>query len=192
GLLIDSHHRAIGHCGCGAQADRLPCKATFSEEIALVQNTYGGFLPARRHNGESYLSFLYVKNSIRRVTLNKDRLLFGKSCDLSTAVHGRKECLGIEFAEFLGRYHGCHDWPLSQSFEYSRKATSYDVWMNKCGKKGANHIKLTGKTAIRSTTMMISPLVSKVNPSHLADFGARHWYCEMSTQEFYASDWELP
>ena len=46
GLLIDSHHGAIGHCSCGAHAEGLPCKATFSEEIALVQNAYCGFLPA--------------------------------------------------------------------------------------------------------------------------------------------------
>src|SRR5439155_3764509 len=91
----------------------VPCKATFSEEIALVQNAYCGFLPALRHNGEFYLSFLYIKNSIGRVALNKDRLLFGKRCDLPTAVDGRKEGLGIEFAEFLGRYDGCHEAPLS-------------------------------------------------------------------------------
>src|ERR1022692_1956765 len=52
---------------------------------------------------------LYIKNSIGRVALNKDRLLLGKSFDLSTAVDGRKECLGIELDEFLGRSHGCHD-----------------------------------------------------------------------------------
>src|ERR1700687_3531937 len=103
-------HGAIGHCGCGAQAEWLPCKAAFSEEIALVQNANCGFLPDLRHNGEFYLSFLYVKNSIGRIALGKDRLLFGKSFDLSTAVDGGKECLGIEFA-FLGRYHGCHNWP---------------------------------------------------------------------------------
>src|ERR1700687_1505822 len=34
GLLVDFQHGAIGHCGCGAQAERLPRKATFSEEIA--------------------------------------------------------------------------------------------------------------------------------------------------------------
>jgi integrase len=51
GLLIDSHHRAIGHCGCGEQTESLPCKATFPEEIALVQNAYRSFLPVLRHNG---------------------------------------------------------------------------------------------------------------------------------------------
>src|ERR1700730_5037512 len=61
GLLIDSHHRAIGHCGCGAQAERLPYKATIFEKITLVQNAYCGFLPPPRHNGELHLSFLYVK-----------------------------------------------------------------------------------------------------------------------------------
>src|ERR1700674_820671 len=95
-LLIDSHHRAISHRGCGAQPERLPCKATFSEEVALVQNANCGFLPDLRHNGEFYLSFLSIKNSIGRVALSKDRLLFGKSFDLSTAVDGRKEGLGIE------------------------------------------------------------------------------------------------
>src|ERR1035441_5304209 len=109
--LIDSHHGAIGHCGCGAHAERLPCEATFSEEIALVQNACGGFFPALRHNGEFYFSFLYIKNSIGRVALNKDRLLLGKSFDLSTAVDGRKKRLGVEFAEFLGCHHGCHDPP---------------------------------------------------------------------------------
>jgi hypothetical protein len=63
-LLIDSHHGAIGHRGCEAQTERLPGKATFSEEIAPVQNADCGFLPDLRHNGEFYLSVLYIKNSI--------------------------------------------------------------------------------------------------------------------------------
>src|ERR1035437_7581361 len=81
------------------------------------ENAYCGFLPDLRHNGEFYLSFLDIKNTIGRVALSKDRLLFGKSCDLSTAVDGRKECLGIELDEFLGRYHSCHDWPPLKSCE---------------------------------------------------------------------------
>jgi len=46
GLLIDSHHRAICHCGCRPHAEKLPRKAIFSEEIAFVQNAYRGFFPA--------------------------------------------------------------------------------------------------------------------------------------------------
>jgi hypothetical protein len=117
GLLIDSHHRASGHCRRGTQPQRLPCKATFPEEIALVQNADCGFLPDLRHNGESYFSFLYIKNSIGRVALSKDRLLLEKSLDPPTAVDGRQECLGIELAEFLGRYDECDDWPPLQSSE---------------------------------------------------------------------------
>jgi hypothetical protein len=83
-------HRAIGQCGCGAHAERLPDKATFSEESALVQDAYGVFLSVLRHNREFYLSFLYIENSIGRAALSKDRLFFGKSCDLSAAVDGRK------------------------------------------------------------------------------------------------------
>jgi hypothetical protein len=63
---------------------------------------------------------LYIKNSIGRVALNKDRLLLGKSFDLPTAVDGRKESLGIEFAEFLRRYDGCHNRPPLKSSECSK------------------------------------------------------------------------
>ena len=52
--------------------------------------------------------FCILKNSIGRITLNEDRLFFGKRCDLPPTVDGRKECLGIEFATFLGRYLGSH------------------------------------------------------------------------------------
>src|SRR5580692_3324797 len=95
----------------------LPCKATFSEEIALVQNAYCGFLPELRHNGEFYLSFLYIKNSIGRVALSKDCLLFGKNFDLSTAVDGRKECLSIKFDDVLGHRHEWHDSPPLKNSE---------------------------------------------------------------------------
>jgi hypothetical protein len=69
GLLIDSHHGAITHCGRGALAERLPCKANFSEEVGLVENACCGFLSPLRHNCESYLSFPYIKNGIGRVAL---------------------------------------------------------------------------------------------------------------------------
>ncbi|HXM12391.1 MAG TPA: hypothetical protein VN946_20740 [Terriglobales bacterium] len=58
GLLVNFHHGAIGHCGCGAEAERLPRKATLTEEIATVQNADCGFLADLRHNGKFYLSFL--------------------------------------------------------------------------------------------------------------------------------------
>src|ERR1700691_3511815 len=107
GLLVDFHDGAIGHRGFRAQAERLSRKATFAEEIAIVQNAYCGFLPDLRHNGESYLSFLYVINSIGRVALSKYRLLLKTSFDLSTAVDGGEECLSIKFDESLGC---CHEW----------------------------------------------------------------------------------
>ena len=39
GFLADSHYRAIGHCACGTHSEGLSCKATFSEKVALVQNS---------------------------------------------------------------------------------------------------------------------------------------------------------
>src|SRR4030095_8509107 len=90
-LLFDSHHGVVGHCGCGTHPERLSCKATFAEEIALVQNADSGFLPTLRHDGESYFPFLNIKNSIGRVALDKDRLLLWENHDPPSAVDGRKE-----------------------------------------------------------------------------------------------------
>ena len=53
--------------------------------------------------------FCIYKDSIRRVALRNDRLLFWKGGDSCTAVNGRKECLGIEVAACLGRFDECHD-----------------------------------------------------------------------------------
>jgi hypothetical protein len=117
GLFVDSHHRAIGHCCCRAHAEGLPRKATFSKEIARSQNLYCGFFPARGYHSEFYPPFLNVKNSIGRVALSKNRLLFGERCDASAVVDGRKKCLGIEFAAFLGSRCGCRDWPPFQNSE---------------------------------------------------------------------------
>jgi hypothetical protein len=84
-----------------------PVRQPSPKKSPFVQNANCGFLPDLRHNGEFYLSFLYVINSIGRVALSKYRLLLGKSLDLSTAVDGGEECLGIKFDESLGC---CHEW----------------------------------------------------------------------------------
>src|ERR1700728_249276 len=89
-FLVDPHHRAIGYRGCGAQADRLPRKATLPEEIALVQDADGRFLSALGQDSEFYLSFPYIKNRIGGVALSEDALLFGSGCDRSSAADGRK------------------------------------------------------------------------------------------------------
>src|SRR5450631_284584 len=115
GLFRDFHDGAISRCGCGTQAEGLPCKATISEEIALVENADCGFLPCLRHNSEFYRSFLNIKNGFARVALNKDRLLFGISLNLSPTVDDRQKFLGIEFSKLLGRYHECHSSPPLKS-----------------------------------------------------------------------------
>jgi hypothetical protein len=72
GFLVDSHHSAIGHRGCGAHAAGLSYEAALPEEITLVQNAYCGFLPVSSHNDEFYFSLLHIENRIGRVALNKD------------------------------------------------------------------------------------------------------------------------
>src|ERR1700722_3518324 len=80
-----------------------------SEEIALFQNADCGFLADLRYDSEPYLSLSYIENSIRRIPLSKDGLPSRKIFDLSSAVDGRKKCLGIEFGEFLRCRHECHN-----------------------------------------------------------------------------------
>jgi hypothetical protein len=55
--------------------------------------------------------------------LSKDDAPLGKRFDLSTAIDGRKECLGIEFDGLLGRYRR-HNWPLSR-VSNAQKENSY-------------------------------------------------------------------
>jgi hypothetical protein len=103
GLLIDSHHHAIGHGVCRAHAEGLACKTAFSEKIALVQNRNRGFLAGLGQDVKSDLAFLNVKDGIGRVALNKDDLTCGKSCYCPAVLDGRKEGLGIESRAFLNR-----------------------------------------------------------------------------------------
>jgi hypothetical protein len=79
----------------------LPREATFSKEVSLVQDPDCCFLPALGQNGQFYFSFLYVKDSIGRVALRKDRLFFGKSYDLSPAVDCRKEVWRLNLRRLL-------------------------------------------------------------------------------------------
>jgi hypothetical protein len=101
----------------------------------------------------------------------------------------QKECLGIEVAEFLGRYHGCHDWPPFQRSSNAQQAIPMmkDEWMRK---KAKNNIRCAGKTAIRLMAVMIPPLVTEVNPSHVADFAPFHDYSERGNDKL-SLGWEL-
>ena len=127
-----SHHRAIGHCCCRAHAEGLSRKATFSKEIALSQNPYGGFFPALGHHSELYPPFLNVKNSVGRVALSKNRLLFGERCDGPAAIDGRKECLGSNLRRFLAAAAGAMIGPLSR-IPNAQKGTSHELKCYICG-----------------------------------------------------------
>jgi hypothetical protein len=67
----------------------------------LVQNAYGRFLPALRHNGESYLSLLYINNSIGQVALSKDRLLLRKAAIFLPPLMVERNLLVSNLGRFL-------------------------------------------------------------------------------------------
>ena len=75
--------------------------------------------------GDSSDAVFYIKEGKIKLTVVSEigkeaTLRFSKSFDLSAAIEGRKECLGIELAEFLGCY-GCHDWSPFWSYECARQ-----------------------------------------------------------------------
>ena len=116
--------------------DFLSIRITEQSVIAIAEHRRRG-CPVRQPSPKNSLSFRmpivasfpscdttvsftspYIENSIGRVALSKNRLFFGKSLDLpAAAVDGRKECLEIELAEFLGRCHEWHDWPPLKNSE---------------------------------------------------------------------------
>jgi hypothetical protein len=79
----------------------LPGKTAFAEEITLVQNADGGFLPGLRYNAEFDFSFRYVKDSIGRVALSKNRLLFGKASIFPPPSMIERNFLGSNLVSFL-------------------------------------------------------------------------------------------
>jgi hypothetical protein len=101
GLLVNSRHGAIAHRRCGAHAKGLSCEATFSEEIALVQNANGGFLPTRRQDSKSYVARLYIKDRVGRIALNKDRLFLEKAAIVRPPLMVERNVLRSNFLRFL-------------------------------------------------------------------------------------------
>ena len=77
------------HFSCG------PLTFNINGEI-IISSSAGAALP---RNVEVVLASLRIYSSLE-VTLIR-----------ALAVDGRKECLGIELAEFLRYCHECHDWP---------------------------------------------------------------------------------
>jgi hypothetical protein len=147
GLLFDSHHGAIGHGGCGGEAEALPGEATFPEESALVQNAYRGFLPDLRHDCEFYFSFLYIKNSIRRVALSKDRLLFGKASIFLPPLRVERNVLGSNLLIFLAGAMGVMMAPFSR-VPNAQEATSM-IKMNESA-RGGEQRQASARVKLRS------------------------------------------
>src|ERR1700722_10778139 len=89
--------------GFSCQSNRSPKKSP-SFRMPIVAS-----LPISDTTASLTFPYLYIENSIRRIPLSKDGLPSRKIFDLSSAVDGRKKCLGIEFGEFLRCRHECHN-----------------------------------------------------------------------------------
>ena len=56
---------------------------------------------------------------------NRRFSIVGRAANLSAAIDGQKECLGIELAEFIGRY-GFHEGLPSERYKCAR-LSSYEA-----------------------------------------------------------------
>src|ERR1051326_6179066 len=76
-------------------AQRLSCKATFSEEIAWIQYAYRSFLAVFRNDGKSDLALVDVEDRIAGCALSVDRFFLWKRHNLSALTDAGKELLRI-------------------------------------------------------------------------------------------------
>src|SRR5437879_4524771 len=108
GLLFNSQYRAIGHCRCRAHAKGLSGKGAFAEKTLVTQYADGCFFASFGDNREFYFSRLQIENRICRISLRENGPLFRKEHSFPTLTNCGKECLGVEFAAFLGNCAGTH------------------------------------------------------------------------------------
>src|ERR1700728_2127828 len=111
-LLVDSHEFAICHRDSRSHASRLSSKATFSEEISLVQYAQSCFFAARGYHCEPDPAFLNIEDRVSGIPLCEDCLFLGEGRDSPTRADNRKEFPWVEVAFFLGRHARCpqHSW----------------------------------------------------------------------------------
>src|SRR6266542_17010 len=106
GLFFNSQDRAVRHCGCRAHTESLAGKRTFAEKTPITQYPDRCFLASFGDNREFYFSRLQIENRICRISLRENGPLLRKEHSFPTLTNCGKECLGVEFAAFLGNCSG--------------------------------------------------------------------------------------
>src|SRR6266852_6455495 len=86
----------------------MSSKATFSEKIAVTQDTQGRFFANLGYDVELNLASLDIKHCVSRFPLREDCLFPGKGHDLPACADSGKEFLRVKVASFLGRNGCCH------------------------------------------------------------------------------------
>src|SRR5580700_3550696 len=96
-FLVHPQYFAIRHRSCGSHANHLTCQRAFAKEITFLQYADGRFLAFFGYDGESHFAGPDIKDSVRRIALGEDRLLFLKSQDLPAVANRRQEGIRVEF-----------------------------------------------------------------------------------------------
>ena len=123
--VFDSHEFAICQRGCRVDAERLSCKATFSEEIARIQYGYRDFLAVLRDEVELYFALLDVKNRIARCASSFFPAQFFYTTTLKR--RGKFVCRFVPSATYEIRQHSLTPYnavvPQENSESHTNKAT---------------------------------------------------------------------
>jgi hypothetical protein len=101
--LLDSQKLAIGHGSRGSDAESLACERAFPKEASLAQHGDSGLFTDLGHDGEPDFAFLDIENSVSRIALCKDPMLFGNGHALPALANGCQEGIGVELALRLRR-----------------------------------------------------------------------------------------
>src|ERR1700676_406935 len=98
---LDPDQSAIGHRRSGCDAQRLSCKAAFTEKVAGAENSDNGFFTLFGCNSEFDLAVPDVKDGIRGLALPENLALRTVLYRSVAAGDSRKNCFPIDRQDFL-------------------------------------------------------------------------------------------
>src|ERR1700683_4616273 len=99
-LVVYTHQFTICNGDRRTHAQRLCCKATFSEEVGGIQYCNRRLLASSGDNGEFYLALLDIKERVTFCALRVNSLLLSHAQNCSTVPNIGEELVHVEFDIF--------------------------------------------------------------------------------------------
>src|SRR5688572_28160200 len=97
GCFIQPHDRGVHHRGDGRNASRLCHEAALAEESIRTKNCDDSLLALRGNDRDLDLALLDVKDSVGRLPLGEDRLVFAVLNDAASLANFGEKSFRIEW-----------------------------------------------------------------------------------------------